>query len=107
MQVSPPDSTPTKRTRTKAKDTAALTAAPAKKSRSRKQPKSEVATPAADAAPAAAVQVLAFHPADPEITGMIATAAYFIAAQRNFAPGHELDDWLEAESRIRARYSTP
>jgi hypothetical protein len=26
--------------------------------------------------------------------------AYFIAAERNFAPGRELDDWLEAERRV-------
>jgi hypothetical protein len=28
---------------------------------------------------------------------MIAAAAYLIAEQRNFAAGHELDDWLAAE----------
>jgi hypothetical protein len=27
----------------------------------------------------------------------IEVAAYFIAEHRGFAPGHELDDWLEAE----------
>lgn len=29
--------------------------------------------------------------------------AYFIAAERNFAAGHELDDWLEAGRRIKRR----
>jgi hypothetical protein len=36
-------------------------------------------------------------------TELIATTAYYLAAERNFAPGHELDDWLEAERRVRAR----
>jgi Protein of unknown function (DUF2934) len=33
---------------------------------------------------------------------MIATAAYFIAEQRGFAPGHELADWCTAEAAIDA-----
>jgi len=37
-------------------------------------------------------------PAD--LTGRIATAAFYLAADRNFAPGHELDDWLEAERQV-------
>jgi hypothetical protein len=31
---------------------------------------------------------------------MIATAAYFRAHQRGFEPGHELEDWLAAETEI-------
>lgn len=31
---------------------------------------------------------------------MIATAAYYRAQQRGFAPGGELDDWLAAEAEI-------
>jgi hypothetical protein len=31
---------------------------------------------------------------------MISEAAYFIAAKREFRPGRELDDWLQAESEI-------
>ena len=31
------------------------------------------------------------------ITERIATAAYYRAEKRGFAPGAELDDWLEAE----------
>jgi hypothetical protein len=30
----------------------------------------------------------------------IATAAYFLAEQRAFAPNHELDDWLAAERSL-------
>jgi len=33
---------------------------------------------------------------------MIARAAYYFSQQRGFAPGHELDDWLAAESKIDA-----
>jgi hypothetical protein len=36
-----------------------------------------------------------------DMDGMIATAAYYLAERRNFAPGHELEDWLEAEQQIR------
>jgi hypothetical protein len=31
---------------------------------------------------------------------MIAEAAYFRAADRDFAPGHEVDDWVAAEKEI-------
>jgi hypothetical protein len=37
-----------------------------------------------------------------EIKHTIATTAYFLAAARNFEPGHELQDWLEAERRVRS-----
>lgn len=36
-----------------------------------------------------------------EIKRMIAEAAYFRAAQRGFAPGGEIGDWLAAEREIR------
>ncbi len=32
----------------------------------------------------------------------IAQRAYEIAKQRGFSPGHELDDWLQAEREIEA-----
>lgn len=31
---------------------------------------------------------------------LIAKAAYFRAERRNFEPGHELEDWLAAESEV-------
>jgi hypothetical protein len=37
-----------------------------------------------------------------DVKSMIATAAYFRAAQRGFEPGHELDDWLQAEQQVRS-----
>jgi hypothetical protein len=36
-----------------------------------------------------------------DLTADIAATAYYIAAGRNFAPGHELEDWLEAERRVK------
>jgi hypothetical protein len=38
---------------------------------------------------------------------MIATAAYFRAANRQFQPGHELEDWLSAEREIDALLKQP
>ncbi len=32
----------------------------------------------------------------------IAMAAYFLSEQRGFEPGHELDDWIEAEMQVDA-----
>ena len=43
------------------------------------------------------------EPSSEELGGMIATAAYYLAAARNFTPGHELEDWLEAERTVRAK----
>ncbi len=39
-----------------------------------------------------------------DITSMIAEAAYLIAANRGFAPGHDIEDWLQAEQLILSRY---
>ena len=41
-----------------------------------------------------------------QLKGMIATAAYFIAQKRNFAPGDELNDWLIAEQQVLAASHT-
>ena len=41
-----------------------------------------------------------------DIDSMIATAAYFRAVQRGFEPGHELEDWLQAEQQLRSRFSS-
>lgn len=32
----------------------------------------------------------------------IAAEAYLIAAQRGFTPGHDLDDWLAAETHVES-----
>jgi hypothetical protein len=38
----------------------------------------------------------------PDVSGMIAMAAYYLAERRSFTPGHEMEDWLEAEKQIKA-----
>jgi hypothetical protein len=38
-----------------------------------------------------------------ETRRQIAEAAYFRAKERGFAPGRELDDWVEAESEVMGR----
>jgi hypothetical protein len=95
MEMTPegsPGSSPAKRTtKSKAPVKSAAEAAPAaKKPRAPRKTlttKSEVAV----------------APSNEEVGGMIATAAYYLAAARNFTPGHELDDWLEAERSIHAK----
>jgi hypothetical protein len=39
-----------------------------------------------------------------DVNGMIATAAYYMAERRNFTPGCELEDWLEAEKQVKALF---
>ena len=38
-----------------------------------------------------------------EARQLIAEAAYFRAKQRGFEPGHELEDWIQAESEVMGR----
>ena len=40
-----------------------------------------------------------------ERRSLIETAAYLRAQQRQFAPGHELEDWLAAEAEVNDRLS--
>jgi hypothetical protein len=41
---------------------------------------------------------------DPERrAALIAEAAFFRAEKRGFAPGHEVEDWLAAESEVDAK----
>ncbi|MBU0498573.1 MAG: DUF2934 domain-containing protein [Gammaproteobacteria bacterium] len=41
-------------------------------------------------------------PAVPEnFDAMVAEAAYYLAEQRGFTPGSEVDDWLCAEAQVR------
>jgi hypothetical protein len=43
---------------------------------------------------------------DEERRQLIAEAAYYHAERRSFEPGHELDDWLTAESEIEMKLSS-
>jgi hypothetical protein len=35
-----------------------------------------------------------------ELRKLISEAAYYRAKQRGFAPGHELEDWIQAEAEV-------
>jgi hypothetical protein len=100
--------TPAKRGRAKVKAPAAevtKTAAPAKKPRATK--KVTVSTVTVTTAPVVTPAVnptVKQRPSSDELRGMIAMAAYYRAAARHFAPGQELDDWLEAERQINALF---
>jgi hypothetical protein len=52
-----------------------------------------------------AKKIAVVKPSPAEITHMIAMAAYFIAAERGFSPGSEMEDWLQAEKQVLALYS--
>ena len=41
-------------------------------------------------------------PSPEEQQRLIAQRAYYRAQRRNFEPGHELKDWLEAEAELKA-----
>lgn len=87
------DAPPPGRGSAKGKSDPARPVVTVKKSRARKTSPAEPA-----AAPTVETGTAEGHAED--VSRMIATAAYFIAQERGFAPGHELDDWLEAERRI-------
>ena len=36
---------------------------------------------------------------------MVAVAAYYLAEQRGFCPGYEIDDWLAAQEEVDRRLS--
>jgi hypothetical protein len=38
-----------------------------------------------------------------EMRKLISEAAYYRAKQRGFVPGHELEDWIQAEAEVRKR----
>lgn len=99
---STPDTSPAKRTRAKpkvvSKDPVEAKPAAAKKPRTaRKSPTAK--TEQAEMAIVAAT----LEPVPEDVGSMIAKAAYYLAAARNFTPGYELDDWLEAERAVHAK----
>ena len=42
-----------------------------------------------------------------ELRRLISEAAYYRAKQRGFAPGHELEDWIAAETEVIRRLNSP
>lgn len=41
-----------------------------------------------------------------ELRKLIAEAAYYRAKRRGFAPGHEEEDWVQAEAEVKERIGT-
>lgn len=101
-----PGTSPAKRSRAKpkvvAKDPVETQSAVKKPRAPRKTPTAKAASPAPVMVAEAQIEA-ALEPTPEDVGSMIATAAYFLAAARNFSPGHELDDWLEAERSVHAR----
>jgi hypothetical protein len=60
-----------------------------------------VATVGPESSPAAGTAPVDFDPSSSR-EALIATAAYYRAEKRGFAPGHETEDWLAAESEVDA-----
>jgi DUF2934 family protein len=72
----------------------------------RKTPrKAAPATPRPDSRPASmpAASGLRAQSSSEDTRRQIAEAAYFRSKERGFEPGHELEDWIEAESEVMGR----
>ena len=70
----------------------------------RKAPrKNNAATPAPDTAADKQARAVPGELPEEEMRRQIAEAAYYRAKQRGFAPGYELEDWVQAESEVRNR----
>lgn len=41
-----------------------------------------------------------------EVRKLIAEAAYYRAKKRGFAPGYEVEDWVQAEAEVKERIGT-
>lgn len=90
-----------------------MIAQPGKNVPRRTTPRGRSKMPAAQASPAGGRAGAnpgpgsAVVPANPSVSAeqrcvLISEAAYFLAEHRGFAPGHDLDDWLAAETEIDA-----
>ena len=42
-----------------------------------------------------------------EVRKLIAEAAYYRAKKRGFTPGHEVEDWVQAEAEVLQRLNGP
>ena len=71
----------------------------------RKAPASAPAKPAKPAPQSFASHARAEISAE-ELRKLIAEAAYYRAKRRGFAPGYEVEDWIQAEAEVRERIGT-
>jgi hypothetical protein len=60
-------------------------------------------TPAVDKTAGENATPAAEHPAPEDVRRRIEMQAYFKAKARGFAPGYELQDWLDAEREVKQR----
>lgn len=81
------------------------TSAPAKGRARKTVRKTAAEAPAVIAAEKPVANGVAMAPIDRD--AMVATAAYFRAVNRSFAPGYELEDWVSAEREIDALLNQP
>ncbi|HEX2332083.1 MAG TPA: DUF2934 domain-containing protein [Burkholderiales bacterium] len=42
-----------------------------------------------------------------DVRKLVSEAAYYRAKRRGFAPGHELEDWVQAEAEVLQRLNSP
>lgn len=93
--------------RTEPDRTSSPTAAASQKLSTDAKPK-PAARPRRSTAPRKHTEAAAGAPMTPlQRQRMIAEAAYFLAEQRGFDPGSELDDWLQAELLVDTRGGQP
>jgi hypothetical protein len=86
------------------KDSAADTAKDRRAAERRAPPKAAPKeTPKAAAKPAIFNSNARAELSPDELRRLISEAAYYRAKKRGFAPGHELEDWIQAEAEVMRR----
>jgi len=68
-----------------------------------KKPSREAVASGASSKKAGALGTAAAFPDAKEVYRMTAEAAYYLAEKRNFAPGHEQEDWEAARAEVMAQ----
>jgi len=85
------------------KDTAADTAKDRRAAERRAPPKAAPKETAKGAKPAVFNSNARTEISADEVRKLISEAAYYRAKQRGFAPGHEEEDWIQAEAEVMRR----
>ena len=95
----------TKKTRAKATPAAEASKKPTLTTKSKRAPKKTApvveSTTVAESFTETVVETSVGYTSD-QLRSLIATAAYYRAAARGFAPGNEVEDWLVAEQQVIA-----
>jgi hypothetical protein len=64
-------------------------------------------TPAVSTSSTPAVSTSTPQTSAEDVRKLISEAAYYHAKRRGFAPGHELEDWVQAEAEVLQRLNSP